>query len=48
MENGGYLFAAYSVVWVAVFAYITLLIRRQKRLHRDIELLRQAREKQDK
>ena len=39
MENLGYLFAAFAVIWVIVFIYIYVLINRQKKLKRDIERL---------
>ncbi|HLE21718.1 MAG TPA: CcmD family protein [Vicinamibacteria bacterium] len=35
-----YLFAAYMVIWIALFTYILSLSKRQKRLHREIETLR--------
>lgn len=42
MENAGYLFAAFSIVWAVVFGYVLLLFNRQKALHREIDSLRQA------
>jgi CcmD family protein len=36
----GYLFAAYSIVWAAVFGFVFLAYRRQVKLHREIELLK--------
>ena len=42
MENAGYLFAAYSIVWALVFGYILLLLGRQKRLQREIDSLKEA------
>ena len=41
MENAGYLFAAYAIVWVVLFGYIFILIQRQKRLRREIDLLKE-------
>jgi len=35
-----YLFAAYMVIWIALFTYILSLSKRQKRLDREIETLR--------
>ena len=32
MENAGYLFAAFAIIWVALFGYILVLSRRQKKL----------------
>ncbi len=42
MENGGYLFAAFTIAWLALFGYIFVLSRRQQRLRRDIDLLKEA------
>ena len=39
MDNLSYLFAAYTVIWVAVFGYIFLLHQKHRRLQRQIELL---------
>jgi CcmD family protein len=38
----GYLFAAYAVIWTALFLYITGLRGRQARLQREVERLREA------
>ncbi len=38
----GYLFAAYAVIWTALFLYITGLRGRQARLAREVERLSQA------
>ena len=35
-----YLFAAYMVVWTALFVYLVSLSKRQQRLDREIETLR--------
>lgn len=42
MENGGYLLAAFAVVWALIFAYIIAVFNRQKKLRRDLELLRET------
>ncbi len=42
MENAGYLFAAFTVVWAVVFGYVLVLFSRQRRLRRDIESLKEA------
>lgn len=49
MENAGYLLAAFIAVWAVVFGYVLVLFRRQSRLQRDIERLKEAlREKEAK
>lgn len=42
MENLGYLFAAFTIVWLALFGYIFSLSRRQVKLRRDIDLLKEV------
>jgi len=39
MDNLGYLFAAFAVIWAVVFVYILVLMNRQKKLKREIEKL---------
>ena len=41
MENASYLFAAYAIVWVVLFGYIFVLSQRQKKLRREIDLLKE-------
>ncbi|MFC1954647.1 CcmD family protein [Chloroflexota bacterium] len=40
MENGVFLFSAFSIVWAVVFGYVLFLINRQKQLRRDIDLIK--------
>ena len=40
MENASYLLAAFAVVWAVVFGYVLLLLKRQKRLQRELDLLK--------
>lgn len=42
MENAGYLWAAFSVAWALVFGYVLLLLDRQRRLHQEINSLKEA------
>ncbi len=42
MENAGYLFAAFSIVWAGVFGYVLLLFNRQRRLRREINSLKEV------
>ncbi len=42
MENVGYLFAAYTIIWALLFGYVLVLVNRQQKLHHDIELLKKA------
>ena len=42
MENAGYLFAAFTIVWAVVFGYVLVLFNRQRRLRREIDSLKEA------
>ncbi len=42
MQNGGYLFAAFAVVWTGVFVFTLFLSSRQAKLHKEIEALKTA------
>lgn len=46
MENLSYLFAAFAVIWVGLFAYVFVLVQRQRRLRRDIDWLKETLEKE--
>ena len=46
MENLGYLFAAYTVIWIVVFGYILFMQRKQKKLQQQINLLEQSMDRQ--
>jgi CcmD family protein len=39
MKNFWYLFAAYSVVWVGLFAYIYTLYSRQQKIQQELDAL---------
>jgi CcmD family protein len=47
MENLGYLFAAYTVIWAIIFGYMHLMWRRQRRLYREIKSLKERLSKLD-
>lgn len=42
MENAGYLFAAFAIIWALVFGYILFLFNRQRKLHQEINSLKEA------
>ena len=37
-----YLYAAYSIIWVGVFAFVLKLFMTQKKLEREMEALKEA------
>jgi CcmD family protein len=47
MENAGYLFAAFAVIWVAVFVYVLVLFNRQRRILREINSLKEVLKEQE-
>lgn len=42
MENAGYLFAAFTIIWAVVFGYVVFLFNRQRKLRREIDSLKEA------
>jgi CcmD family protein len=42
MENLGYLFAAYTIIWAVVFGYVLFMQRKQKKLQQQIDSLRES------
>ncbi len=42
MENAGYIFAAFTIVWVAVFGYVLSLLNRQRKLRGEIDSLKES------
>lgn len=43
MKGLAYLAAAYTAVWIAIFAYLVSMGRRASRLERELDELRRAR-----
>ncbi len=42
MENAGYLFAAFTVIWGVLFGYVLVLLQKQRQLRREIDLLKET------
>ena len=42
MQNAGYLFAAFTAVWVVLFGYVLYLLNKQKKLEQEIDSLKGA------
>ena len=42
MENAGYVYAAFAVIWAVVFGFVLSLVSRQRRLRREIDSLRET------
>lgn len=48
MDNLGYMFAAFAVIWVGVLAYVLFLAQKQRQLRRDIDRLKGMIKKEDR
>jgi CcmD family protein len=44
-KDFGYLFAAYSIIWLLVFGYVFVLICREKALRKEITALKEGMKK---
>ncbi len=42
MENAGFLFAAFSIIWASFFVYVFVLWQRQRQIRREIDALKEA------
>ena len=42
MDNIGYLFAAYTVIWAVVFGYVLFMQRKQRKLQQQIDMLQES------
>lgn len=40
MQDAGYIFGAYAVIWIVIFGYIIAILSRQTKLRRQIQLLK--------
>jgi CcmD family protein len=47
MENAGYIFAAFAVIWAVVFGYVLSLVNKQAKINRQIKAIEEARTHQD-
>jgi len=41
MENLGFLFAAYTIIWVVLFGYVISIFTRQRKLQTELDLLKE-------
>jgi len=44
MESIGYLFAAYTIIWLGLFGYLFYLNRKQRKLQKELNLLKKTME----
>lgn len=47
MENAGYLFAAFAVIWALVFGYVLYLFNKQRELNREIKFFKNLLEEKE-
>ena len=41
MQDAGYIFAAYTVIWIVLIGFVLAMINRQSKVRREIERLRE-------
>jgi CcmD family protein len=44
MENAAYLLSAFVIIWAVIFGYIVFMQRKQRKLEREIEVLKKSME----
>ncbi len=42
MENAAYLLSAFAVIWAVIFGYIVFMQRKQRKLERELEVLKKS------
>ena len=42
MENAGFLFSAYAIVWAVLFGYVLYLINKQKSVEKELDAIKSA------
>ena len=45
MDNAGYIFAAYSIVWAVIFGYVFFIHMRHRKLQRELDSLKEDADK---
>jgi CcmD family protein len=48
LDNSGYLFAVYSIVWVVLFLYVLYLMNGQRKLRKEIMALKKTLEEKNR
>ncbi len=41
MQDAGYIFAAYTIIWIVLLGFVLAMINRQAKVRREIERLRE-------
>jgi CcmD family protein len=47
MDNAGYIFAAFGVIWAVVFGYVLFLVNKAAKISRQAKAIEEARARQD-
>jgi CcmD family protein len=42
VENVGYLLSAFVIIWAVIFVYIIFMQRKQRKLEREIDMLKKS------
>jgi CcmD family protein len=48
MENAGFVFAAFGIIWAVVFGYVLFLVNRQSKLNRQVKAIEDSRSGKDR
>ena len=48
MKNGIFLFASYTIIWAGVLGYLIKQFGQQKRLAKEVEILKRSLQKKEK
>ena len=41
MQDAGYIFAAYTIIWVVLLGFVVAMVNRQAKLRREIERMKE-------
>ncbi len=47
MENAGYFFAAFAIIWAVVFGYVMFLVNKAGKISRQMKAIEEARPRRD-
>ena len=48
MDNAGFIFAAFGLIWAVVFGYVMFLANKQARINRRMDAIERARSREDR
>lgn len=48
MDNAGYIFTAFGLIWAVVFGYVMFLVNKQAKINRQMKTIEQARSREQR